>query len=60
MYKRAEPLLPNPLDLVNTLSANDEWQISRTYEDQSGWFKDQREKNPSRCSKVCREIRGNI
>jgi putative transposase len=23
-----------------------EWQISRTYEDQSGWFKDQREKNP--------------
>jgi hypothetical protein len=24
----------------------DEWQISRSYEDQSGWFKDQREKNP--------------
>ncbi len=23
-----------------------EWQISRSYEDQSGWFKDQREKNP--------------
>lgn len=24
----------------------EEWQISRSYEDQSGWFKDQREKNP--------------
>jgi putative transposase len=23
-----------------------EWQISRSYEDQSGWFKDQREKSP--------------
>jgi len=23
-----------------------EWQIARTYQDQSGWFKDQREKNP--------------
>jgi putative transposase len=24
----------------------EEWQISRTYQDQSGWFKDQRAKNP--------------
>ena len=23
----------------------DEWQISRSYEDQSGWFKDEREDN---------------